>query len=264
MPHFGQRSPLTWIVVGLAIAFIAVVSLFLVRFYFREPAIDVNSLEFEVAKTFLQVAGVILFGAFVAISTFLFQEEWTQKRENQRRESDRLRDERERQDVALRSLLTQSLETYNGVKRIRRILRAEGLQTIAAEVYKQQLLGLNDLQLTFEYLKIDVSTMGDKRLIGDPSTAANDVRPSHLQTDFGDIESYLNQIFKEFEQNLRLVEEQGTATLSSLDKLHSFLTDTRGFRAGVSEPFHRIVLTLQKALMVPLELPRVGEKPRQA
>ncbi|MDQ0850558.1 cbb3-type cytochrome oxidase subunit 3 [Arthrobacter sp. B3I9] len=264
MPRVRRRSALTWIVVGLAIVFIAVVSLFLVSFYFREPAIDVNTLEYEVAKTFLQVAGVILFGAFVAISTFLFQQEWTQRRENQRRESDRLHDERERQDLALRSLLTQTLEAYNGVKRIRRILRAEGLKTISAEVYKQQLLGLNDLQLTFEYLKIDTSTMGDERLLMDPSEAANNAHPRDLQSEFKDIETYLNLIFKEFEQNLRHVEEQGTVELWSLGELNSFLTDTRGFRAGVSEPFHRIVLTLQKALMVPLDLPRVGQNSKQS
>lgn len=264
MPHFGPRSALTWIVAGLATVFIAVVSLFLINFYFREPAVDVNTIEFEVAKTFLQVAGVILFGAFVAISTFLFQQEWTQKRENQTRESNRLHDERERQDVALRSLLTQTLEAYNGVKRIRRILRAEGLKTISAEVYKQQLLGLNDLQLTFEYLKIDVTTMSDKRLMGDSSATANNERTRNLQTEFKDIETYLNQIFKEFEQNLRLVEKRRKVSLSSLAELNSFLTDTHGFRVGVSEPFHGIVFTLQKALMVPLELPRVGEKSKQA
>jgi hypothetical protein len=237
---------------------------FLVTFYFRVPAIIVNTLEFEVAKTFLQVAGVILFGALVAMSTFLFQQEWTQKREAQRQESDRIHDERERQDVALRSLLTQTLEAYNGVKRIRRILRAEGLTTISAEVYKQQLLELNDLQLTFEYLKIDAQSLGDKRLFVNQSTATNNAPARDLQTDFKDIETHLNQIFKEFEQNLRRVEGQRTASLSSLVELNSFLTDTQGFRAGVSEPFHRIVLTLQTALMVPLELPRVGEKSKQA
>jgi hypothetical protein len=258
MPHLRPRSALTWIVFGLGAVFIAVVSLFLFRFYFREPAINVNTLEFEVAKTFLQVAGVILFGAFVAISTFPFQQEWTQKREGQRRESDRLRDERERQDEALRSLLTQTLETYNGVKRIRRILRAEGLTTISAGVYRQQLLDLNDLQLNFEYLEIDASTMGDKRLIQDRCAATNNASHGDLQTEFKHIESYLNEIFKEFERCLHFVEEEGIVKISSLVKFDAFLTDSQDFRAGVSEPFHKVVLTLQKALMVPLELPGVA------
>jgi hypothetical protein len=106
--------------------------------------------------------------------------------------------------------------------------------------------------------------MGDERLLMDPSEAANNAHPRNLQSEFKDIETYLNLIFKEFEQNLRHVEEQGTVELWSLGELNSFLTDTRGFRAGVSEPFHRIVLTLQKALMVPLDLPRVGQNSKQS
>jgi ABC-type nickel/cobalt efflux system permease component RcnA len=257
VPKGGQRRILIWIVLGLVATLVGVVAVFLTVFLSRQPPVKADSLDFEVAKTCLQVAGVTLFGSIVAIATFLFQQEWTQRLENHRRDADRLHDERERQDAALRSMVSQTLDAYNGVKRIRRILRAEGARTIAAGSYRENLLALNDLQLTFEYLKTEAKTMGDEWLAwkGPTSPAQPGLNP---EAEYQVIENYLNQLVKEFERNLHLVEQRRKITVTALVTLNSFLTDTQGFRAGVSEPIHRLVLTMQQALLVPLKLPDVG------
>jgi hypothetical protein len=268
MGHFARTRSLVWIVMGLATAFIVLVWLFFAFFFYRNPSVAPNTLEFEVAKMCLQVAGVILFGAFVALSTFLFQQEWTQKREEMRRESDTLHDERERQDAVLRSMLTSTLEAYNGVKRIRRILKAEtgpvGKYGISQGSYKRHLLDLNDLQLTFEYMKRTVPTIDDARLTRNPGMAREQGPPYDLKAEYTDIESYLNGIFKEFEQKLKVVEEKDTVPLASLEHLNLFVTNTDNFTDGVSDRIDRILETLQKALLVPLILPMVGEKVQSA
>lgn len=277
MAHFANRSTLYKVMIGLATAFIAIVGLFLSLFV-RQPRVEANTLEFELAKMCLQMAGVILFGAFVALSTFLFQKEWEQSRvdqvkksdneredeirksdrirEDQRRESDNLRDERKRQDEALRSLLVQTLQAYNEVKRIRRTLKSQtGDGKISKEVYEQHLLDLSDRQLMFEHFARTVGTLDDERL---RTNSCND-----LKADYDGIESHLNENIKEFEQRLHSVKDKGTVPLADLEELNLFVTNTKDFKAGISNRFTRIEQTLQAALLVPLVLPRVEGRGQQ-
>lgn len=285
MAHLASREMLDKVMIGMEAAAIAVLGLFLILF-FGQP--EVNTLEYEVAKMCLQMAGIILFGAFVALATFLFQHEWEQdhegrvraldrKREADIRESDRLRedlirksdtiredrrresanlqDERKRQDDALRSMLRQTLEAYNDVKRIRRILRAQtGDGKISKETYEQLLLEFNDYQLVFEQLGRTVRTLDDKRLRWVPGVGEEG--PGYeVKVDYDGIESYLRTKIMEFEKKLQTVKNQGSVPLATLNELYLFVTDTKDFRGGIARPFKRIERIMQKALLVPLELP---------
>ncbi|MGM9474518.1 hypothetical protein ACS5PJ_21315 [Pseudarthrobacter sp. YS3] len=262
MGNFGSRRILAVVVIALIFAFVLASVLFLTLFFYRDPRVEANTLEFEAAKTFLQIAGVILFGAFVALATFLFQQEWTFRRENFSRETQNLRDERERQDAALRNILNDTLETYNGVKRIRRVLKAEtgpvGRKSISKEVYRRHLLDLNNYQLTFEYLKRTAPTLNDRRLYSNPAVSRVVNVPLDLEREYKGVESYLNRIVKEFEENLHTVEERESVPLSSLASLNQFVTVTGDFTIGVSTRIDQIIAALQKALLVPLVLPKVG------
>ena len=77
--------------------------------------------------------------------------------ENWRREVARLRDARERDDELLRSLLEETLRSYNRVKRLRRLLRAHTEDGSGGAVrlafYDRYLKDLNDQQLAFEQFK---------------------------------------------------------------------------------------------------------------
>lgn len=285
MAEFSNRKTLFKVVIALVAAFTIILGLFLILFFLR-PRVEANTLEYELAKTCLQMSGIILFGAFVTLATFLFQKEWEQRRvdlmkesdnnredtlrksdiirEDLRRESDNLRDERERQDLALRAMLNQTLDAYNGVKRVRRILKSQtGNDTISKDAYEQQLLDLNDQQLTFEHLSRSLETIDDRRLRRNPSMASEDGPPYDLKAEYGGIESYLNRKIKEFEDNLHHVKIQGTVPLADLKELHLLVTNTEEFKTGISGRFTRIVETLQAALLVPLVLPMIGENPHQ-
>lgn len=264
MGNIGSSRTLVLVIVGLVSSFIITIILFFTLFFFRDPRVEANTLEFEAAKTFLQIAGVILFGALVALSTFLFQQEWTTRRENFSRETENLRDKRERQDAALRNMLNETLKTYNGVKRVRRVLKAEtgaaDRKSISKEVYKGHLLELNNYQLTFEHLKKTVPMLNDERLSAGLKDGKMPQMPIDLEYAYREVESYLNRIFKEFEENLHIFDDRDSVSLSSLEFLNKFVSgSTSGnFTAGVSAYIDQILATLQRALLVPLTLPKVG------
>ena len=263
----------------LVVVFTFVVLLFL-QLLSADPA-D-GTLMFELAKTSLQVACGIVLGAFVTLAVFLFQKGWeqrreslqlqaVQKREDLQREADNLRDERLRQDLALRSLLEETLETYNRVKRIRRILKSEsGDGLISKEVYERQILDLIDLQLRFETFARTLRSIGDDRLAGhvtpwDPEDleAMGDSEQRQyrlsdlagLKADYDAIEIYLNSQVNEFTSRLHTLPVKDRFPLEKLADLHLFVTSTNTFRAGTSRRLSRIQRVLQTALLVPLELP---------
>lgn len=268
----------------LVILFIFMIVLFL-QLLAERPAVE--TLKYEAAKTVLQAAGSVLFGAFVTLAVFLIQKGWEemrlniqrqalQEREDLQREADNRRDERHRQDLALRSLLKETIEAYNGVKRIRRIFKARaGSDTIHKEAYESQLLELNELQLTFESFARTVPSLADHRLTGNIShwedegykrmgeierKAYNVSDLEGLRVDYDGIESYLNKVVGEYESRFHKLPAEGFA-LKDSTALDHFVNDTESFRNGISRRLRRIQRVLQSALLVPLELPTQKQRP---
>lgn len=257
---------------GLWLGFVFVCAFILVLTGFviiaAQGHVEAATLQLEVAKMCLQVAGVILFGGLIGLSTAQFQKDWERRRENLKRQADNLRDIRQRQDVALRSILNETLGTYNKVKRLRRIFQSKsGNGMISKKVYQRLLLELIDHQLQFEAFARTVKSLDDERLftrliMWDPGTDGErtcegpryDV--SGLRSDYDGIESYLNTNIKEFTRKLQSLPSTGEFALNELRELHLFVTNAANFRAGISRRFDRIEAALQKALLVPLELPK--------
>src|SRR5512133_1543130 len=180
-----------------------------------------NTLRYELAKTAMQVIAVASLGGLAALATFTFQRSRTREdelrdrnMEQRRRRVENSRDKRDRQDDLLRSLLRDTLTSYNRIKRVRRLVDAEtkddagGHVTLA--VYDKHMTSLNDEQLEFEKFKRLAPFIDDKRLNpsadGDasatPGTAPGDVS---LEKSYKNIESYLNEVIDEYEDNRHVV-----------------------------------------------------------
>ena len=100
-----------------------------------------DEVEREVAKTALSVFAVSVVGTVVTVGSDQYRRhrderdrkmeegrekaanERSQRDEDDRREVERVRDDRHRQDVQLRSLLQDTIRTYNEVKEVRRSSR---------------------------------------------------------------------------------------------------------------------------------------------
>jgi hypothetical protein len=268
----------SWIKPIIALATTAVLSLLVVIIVW-DPTPASNSREAEVLKVALQAFAAATVGAAAAYAGFVAQQIYLGRRkdeadqvekdredaadklavqrENRRRDADRRLEDRRRRDDFVRTLLDQTLSSYHAVKRIRRMMEAEvnagDVPLLTLDVYDRYMRDLNDHQLVFELLKRRVPEVGAASTQADrPIDSA-----ASLRRGFKDVEDYLNGIVEEYQQERHRVASESPAPLESLTNLHDFLKDTSDFRNGISNEIHGIVITLQAALLAPVEIPDV-------
>jgi len=179
--------------------------------------------------------------------------------EDWRRELAHLRDTRNREDALLRSLLQDTLRTYNRVKRARRLLKAHTAsatgRTLRLQIYDSHMEELIDLQLMFEEFKRLTRVSADKRL-GLPA----------LTTNYEIIEKHLNKVIDEYLENRHRVETRGVLSLEEFPRLSGLFhgkyplvlegkTVDAGFERNVSTPIDKVIKQLQEALLEPLDIP---------
>jgi len=265
----GLVSSNTGRTVGLlAMIFVVAVGVLVVIQLAAPPRGDVA---LEATKACLQVAGVAVIGAFVAIITFNYQERQKQLAKSQEIDLDRFHEEIERQsdgrrrnDKFLRSMLMDTMSSYNAVKRNRRRLAAKAGGShsipISMETYHAFIAELNDQQLEFERLKVLAGVANDARL---PQTyefkgaTYGDTKSTAIVCALATIEENLNDVIKEQRDRLAGWPENETLPVSTLEKTQKFLTG-KGFDA-VSHPKDVLVQLLQRALLEPLRRPTLEE-----
>jgi hypothetical protein len=84
-----------------------------------------------------------------------------------------------------------------------------------------------------------------------------------LKADYDGVESYLNEVIKEFETKFHELRGDDVP-LRNLPTLCLLVTSTDNFRTGTSRRVRRIQRVLQSALLVPLELPTQAANTFQA
>lgn len=231
----------------------------------------------EVAKAALSVLTVAVFGGLATFALDRYRmhredeagqeqqaaAERIRQEENWRREVARLRDARERDDELLRSLLEETLRSYNRVKRLRRLLRAHTEDGSGGAVrlafYDRYLKDLNDQQLAFEQFK---------RITPVNWASRSDV-PS-LKKNYENIEKYLNKLVEEYENMRHLV--QSTANVLPLERFQRLsgffesqyivkdkagIPKDIGFEVNVSKQIDEVIEQVQGALLAPLVLPTI-------
>ena len=230
-----------------------------------------NTLRYEVAKTCMQVLAVVFFGALATIATFTFQRSRAQ--EDSHLEQDRLRNDnalrqRRSEDDQLRSIMDDTLASYNRIKRVRRLLRAEtregDTRHITLAIYDKHMGDLIDEQLEFERLKRFTPFISDERLnprrpqtagevvMKDGEEASREAYGSSALTEaYREIEEYLNGVIGEYEKQRHIVANDLTASLSTPNKPPEF-GKLSGFIGReflkVSSEIDKIVNTLLSAL----------------
>jgi hypothetical protein len=226
-----------------------------------------DTLRYELAKTAMQVFAVAVLGSVAAVATFVFQNSRLKQIERREREEDR----RARQDDLLRSLLQETLATYNQVKRTRRLLTARIRDDRGGHVrlddYDEHMTDLMDSQLQFEQLKRRAPFIDDDRLQSVDRVAPHGVSSqmsasTSLAGRYEHVEKYLNHVIDEYKDKRYLVaaENQGLP-FSQFDRLQRFISkrscDGRngfqeGFEDGAATPIDEIIKLLQPALAQPL------------
>ena len=212
-----------------------------------------NTLQFEVAKTALQVIGVAVIGGVLTLATSTYQgvrklrDEQQQKIKDQESEAridrerkiEALRVERERKDDAIRATMQATLATYNSVKRVRRLIKAQVRGGIERSSYDEYLSRIIDLQLEFEQYARLAPFIADERLRPPEAPDQKDPdfgpRPAYksLQQSYRSIESYLNGLIREYEKKRPTEEATATIPLDDLPKLAE-LCKASSFVPGVS------------------------------
>jgi hypothetical protein len=272
--------------VRLALLIIAALCLaVLVVAWVKAPSSVSGNLWLELAKTSMQVFGVAVIGGAVGVVTFYFQkraDDYSTAKQNNleeirrtadqcveddRRAADRAIDARHRTDEFLNSVLTQALGAYHAVKRVRRLLDAEtrrgSKRSISIGVYDRHMTELNIQQLVFESLKRLGPICDDQKTglvwVLNPKGAQHQETYGEL---FGRVESYLNRVIDEYQKNRYLVDQSGKGgvELAGLPKLRAFIEDTNDFRRGASHVIDAIVTTIQRALLKPIDLPKVSNR----
>lgn len=229
---------------GLLVAIFTTCMLaFLVISVYINPAKD--TLAFELAKVLLQVGFVFVIGAVISLMTFEYQRECEEI--DKRKEWDRRKSKY--WEELLKAILDQATESYNAVKKARRLLRAQAIipetgsrqERVLETEYDRLMDSVNDAQLSFE------------RLVGDVLTSKRAFEePEKLEQKLRSIERYLEQLIDEYEHKRRMFSgEPPSKELASLPRLHDFLGPSRpsGFRTQVIEPYHMVQQLIRSDLL---------------
>jgi hypothetical protein len=238
-------------------------------------------------RTSLAVLGVSLIGAVVTMATFKLQqihserskldaESREDKRVTIRRADDRNHDERRRLDDRVADFLSNTIDAYNAVKQVRRLLEAEiGPEadgSIRRDAYLSLLTELSDQQLIFERLRrragliegriedgkdirVKLETVADKDVTGQGTgvgiEAGGNMITKTLTAHYKHIESYLNDIVEEFQKHLYLISTDIPFSLHNLEEgyLRNFIYRTPLFQNNVSHRINAIVTCLETHLL---------------
>ena len=229
-----NRAKLALLLVALLAALVLFVTIL-------APGPTANTLPYEVARTSLQVLGVVLVGAFVGMATFSLQQE-----------QQRTVDERRRLDDRVRAVFDETVDAYNEVKLVRRLLRAETGPKEAAAItrrtYTRLLSDLCKQQLAFEDLKRSAPLFQVSLQNG--HAIAGPVR-ANLTDTYDAIEHYLNEIVEEYEKTRHCMPPTGAQSLyePNKEKLREFVYNTAVFRAKVSDPVEAVLQHLERHLL---------------
>jgi hypothetical protein len=160
-----------------------------------------NTLRFEVAKSSFQVFSVAVIGAVISLVTSYLQE-----RQAEKRQSETLaRNIRGQEDEAIRDVLTSTIQSYNRVKRARRMMYAKsydaGDGTMRLDVYDECIDVLMNEQLEFERLKRmsrSIPTLAEVSIqIGTETVPLHEL--------FDSVEDYLNGVLDEYKTHRNTV-----------------------------------------------------------
>ena len=234
------------------VALVALVGLVLAQ----ASEMTADSPRWELWRLCLQILGVSLVGAVVGHATFRLQQTQIQARQD----ADRARDQRERVNERVRSLIGETLASYNSVKRVRRLLEAEAGPREDARVdvatYSALMSQLCKQQLVFESLRrraplIQVHVASCQKIKVDVG-GGRDLEES-LEQHYGHIERYLNDLIQEYQQRLHRVRGESVVPLDRVDDggLASFIYDTPIFKSNVSHRAVGVVKALELHLLTP-------------
>jgi hypothetical protein len=197
----------------------------------------------EIFKSSLQIAAVAIVGGFVAL---LYKE--AQERQAARRQLDETR----------KDFLRKFRRVYFDVKKIRRLLSVAGLtekfedppiflSDSQLESYRENMLVLNELQLSFEDLNSEVDIC-----------LCHHMKISEISSELRKMEHYLRSIIREFERfggSHRAVDSK--IKFESLAELRIFTGHAkkvsedqveRSFNANMSQPYWRVVKAIYMEL----------------
>ena len=187
--------------------------------------------------------------------------------ERREREDEIERDTREKQDEIVRSILITMIESYNQVKRVRRLLAAKTHDVrgghVTLTLYDEYMAILIDEQLAFEQLKRVARTVPQLRAVKLETPPNSTEQPARLAAAFSQIEKYLNFVIKEYKANRDKVSKADPdgVPLRELRKLSRFLGG-RSFIASVSTPVRKIQKALQLKFLEPLPSTPPSEPPQ--
>jgi hypothetical protein len=208
-------------------------------------------LDYELAKTLLQMGAVSVAAAIVSLLAFNYQHrtqasqrELETERERRHRTAEKDRDERRQEmrqnaelkarradyvDELLKSTLSRVTESYNAAKRARRQLRAlaryendSGEMMVRASVYDEWMARLNDAQLDLESVKRDVDVSRGAY----PSAKEMFVCLKRM-------EDYLRAVRKEYEE--ARWQADGDLPLNPLERLVDFIGKKKASKAFSEE-----------------------------
>ncbi|MEV0375803.1 hypothetical protein AB0I10_39780 [Streptomyces sp. NPDC050636] len=209
----------------------------------------------ELMRVSVQVLGVVVIGVFVTMATFGLQ----QVQRDERREKDRALDAQLRLDNQVRSFLSETLDSYNTVKQIRRMLEAENSEkpspTMTIEAYSELLAQLSEKQLVFESLRRRAPLV-QGRLPGAEAVVVEDSREDGKLTEsltriYGLVEKYLNNVVDEYQTRRVKPAKGGSFDPSQLTNLKDFVYNTKIFRTQVSHRAEAAIRFLEEALLTP-------------
>lgn len=272
-----------WIILVLSGLFFGSVVLLLLFFRHSQQ----GSIEFEVAKSLLQLGVVAVVGAVVSVLVFEYQREREAldkaadlkrqaldkeadlkrqaldkeadlKRQALERKRDLDRKSLEYRETLLLSILSRAMDAYGRTKKARRLLRGRAISTrdqarvVLADQYDVCFDMFNDAQLDFENLARDVETSA--RAFSEPGALVD-----HLRS----VEAYLGKLIGEYEDfRSRFSGDEPSLALRVLPLLEDFLESTKvsRFLPEMVIPYHEV----QKGIRGDLLHPNLLEPIRQS
>lgn len=205
-----------------------------------------ETLEFEVAKSLLQVGVVAVTGGVISLLVFEYrngrledEKQQEVKRQQFEKQRDLERKQVEYRDELLRSTLSQAMNAYSQTKKGRRLLRSQALEIqdddteelVLANRYDAYLEAIIDAQLALENLARDVETSA--RAFSQSGT---------VRRSLWDMESYLSDLIGEYEYERKRFSD-GRLALDRLPRLKDFLLPAEEgsrFKPQFVAPYHKV------------------------
>ena len=232
-------SPRTRLLLGLVILFITSSAGVYILFCRR---VSNDSLEFELAKTFMQIGLVSIAGAVLSFLTFDYERD----RALADKKNDEAKIKANYTEALVRNTLTSLMVHYSKVKKARRLLRALGLsehgrdtriKMAPCDCYLEWII---DAQLAIENMVRDV----------DASKSAFSTHAT-LRLAMERMEKYLSGMISEYERERKTV-KNGLARATHFPKLRAFLapaSKTSAFRLEFIVPAKAAQNSLRRQLL---------------